>query len=170
MNIQERSTPDLSDLESLAVGGSGVRPEHWLFPRDERLAATYEHVGAGIVEVDGDGRMLRVNQQLCRLTGYSPHELLGRTIFQETLPDDVDADLQQFKRQRDVDLRVPKAVRRIVVCHELADQLAVFLDRNKCDGANTLLGNRCLQRVRKVRRLDILEIDRPRMLVVSCPG
>jgi PAS domain S-box-containing protein len=99
MNIQERSTPDLGDLESLAVDGSGVRPEHWLFPRDERLAATYEHVGAGIVEVDGDGRMLRVNQQLCRLTGYSPHELLGRTIFQETLPDDVDADLQQFKRQ-----------------------------------------------------------------------
>jgi PAS domain S-box-containing protein len=43
--------------------------------------------------------MLRVNQQLCRLTGYSAPELLGRTIFQETLPEDVDGDLQQFKRQ-----------------------------------------------------------------------
>jgi PAS domain S-box-containing protein len=43
--------------------------------------------------------MLRVNPELCRLTGHSAQVLLGRTIFQETLPDDVEADLQQFKRQ-----------------------------------------------------------------------
>ncbi len=76
-----------------------VRPEDRVGARDERLAATYEHVGAGIVEIDEGGRMLRVNQQLCRLTGYSAPQLLGRTIFQETLPEDVDGDLQQFKRQ-----------------------------------------------------------------------
>src|SRR5712672_4190795 len=66
---------------------------------EARLAATYEHVGAGIVEIDRDGRMLRVNQELCELTGYSRQELLGRTIFQETVPEDVEADLQQFNRQ-----------------------------------------------------------------------
>lgn len=76
-----------------------ARPEDWARERDARLAASYEHVGAGIVEVDGDGRMLRVNQQLCQLTGYSAAELLGRTIFQETLPEDMDGDLQQFRRQ-----------------------------------------------------------------------
>jgi PAS domain S-box-containing protein len=88
MNMQERSAPDLSGLESLDLG-------EWR----SRLAASYEHVGAGIVEVDEDGRMLRVNQQLCQLTGYSAAELLGRTIFQETLPEDIDGDLQQFRRQ-----------------------------------------------------------------------
>ena len=68
-------------------------------PRDERLTATYEHVSAGIVEVDEQGRMLRVNQELCRLTGYAATELVGRTIFQETLPEDVEFDRKQFQRQ-----------------------------------------------------------------------
>ena len=76
-----------------------ARAGDWVQSRDARLVATYEHVGAGIVEVDQDGRILRVNQQLCALTGYSAAELLGRTIFQETLPEDVDADQQQFQRQ-----------------------------------------------------------------------
>src|SRR3954469_499167 len=76
-----------------------ARPNEWVEARDARLAATYEHVGAGIVEVDKDGRMLRVNQQLCDLTNYSAEELIGRTIFQETLPEDTEADRQQFLRQ-----------------------------------------------------------------------
>lgn len=100
------------------VGGGRLevpdaRPEDWLRVRDERLAATYEHVGAGIVEVDQDGRMLRVNQQLCRLTGYSAAELLGRTIFQETLPADVDADREQFRRQLAGDLERYTVEKRI---------------------------------------------------------
>jgi PAS domain S-box-containing protein len=85
------------------TGGRLERPDalgnDWVITRDERLAATYEHVGAGIVEVDRDGRMLRVNQQLCELTGLSASQLLGRTIFQETLPEDVAADERQFRRQ-----------------------------------------------------------------------
>jgi PAS domain S-box-containing protein len=82
MNMQDRPAPDLTGLEA-----------------HERLAASYEHVGAGIVEADGEGRVLRVNRQLCRLTGHTPSELLGRTIFQETLPEDIDRDLQEFRRQ-----------------------------------------------------------------------
>jgi PAS domain S-box-containing protein len=76
-----------------------ARPDDWVRMRDERLAASYEHVGVGIVEVDQDGRILRVNRQLCELTGYAAPELLGRTVFQETLPEDVDLDRQQFRRQ-----------------------------------------------------------------------
>jgi len=41
---------------------------------------------AGIVEVDRDGRMIRVNQQLSKLTGYSASEPLGRTIFEKHFP------------------------------------------------------------------------------------
>lgn len=76
-----------------------AHPDDGLRARDDRLAATYEHVGAGIVEIDQDGRMLRVNQQLCQLTGYTASKLLGRTIFQETLPEDVSEDRDQFHRQ-----------------------------------------------------------------------
>ena len=58
MNMQERPAPDLGGLQSL-----------------ERLATSYEEAGAGIVEIDAEGRILRVNRQLCQLTGHSPAEL-----------------------------------------------------------------------------------------------
>jgi PAS domain S-box-containing protein len=82
------------------VDSAEARPQDWVRARDARLAATYEHVGAGLVEVDAAGRMLRVNQKICELTGHSAGELLGRTIFQETLPEDIDADRTQFNRLR----------------------------------------------------------------------
>src|ERR1700738_3360845 len=51
------------------------------------------------------------------------------------------------KRKGDVDLRGRKPVRRVVVCHELADQLAILLDRNEGDRADTLASNRLLEGV-----------------------
>jgi PAS domain S-box-containing protein len=81
------------------AGASGRRPEDLSRARDERLAATYEHVGAGIVEVDENGRMLKVNRNICELTGHSASELLGRIIFQETLPEDLANDQALFRRQ-----------------------------------------------------------------------
>ena len=59
----------------------------------------YEHVGVGIVEIDQAGRMLRVNQKVCELMGYEAADLLGRSIFDETSPQDVAQDLAQFRRQ-----------------------------------------------------------------------
>jgi PAS domain S-box-containing protein len=79
------------------AGAASARPKEGAIP--ERLAATYEHIAAGLVEVDENGRILRVNRQLCELTGYSASDLLGRTIFQETLPPDVGGDHAQFQRQ-----------------------------------------------------------------------
>ena len=64
-----------------------------------QLAATYEHIGVGIVEVDQAGRMLRVNQKVCELMGHEAADLIGRSIFEETLPQDVAQDLSQFRRQ-----------------------------------------------------------------------
>ena len=82
MNMQERPATNVAPLQSL-----------------ERLAASYEHVAAGIVEVDEQARILRLNRQLCELTGHSPTELVGRTVFQETLAEDVDRDVREFRRQ-----------------------------------------------------------------------
>ncbi|HYW61772.1 MAG TPA: PAS domain S-box protein, partial [Bradyrhizobium sp.] len=106
MNLQERAPRDPDGMEELDEstfgegGGADMSAQDWLRARDARLAATWEHVGAGIVEVDAAGRMLRVNQKICELTGHFPGELLGRTIFQETLPEDIDADRTQFNRMR----------------------------------------------------------------------
>ncbi|WP_407117039.1 PAS domain S-box protein [Bradyrhizobium sp. LMG 9283] len=93
MNIQGRPAPRLEPIDS-------PTPTTELHSSsDDRLAATYEHVGAGIVEIDRNGRMLRVNQQLCRLTGYTSSELLGRTIFDETFPEDLAEDRDLFRQQ-----------------------------------------------------------------------
>ncbi len=69
--------------------------------QDQRLAATYEHAAIAISEVDADGRLLRVNETACNLTGYSREELLARTIFDVTHPDDRGTDAQSYGRQRD---------------------------------------------------------------------
>jgi len=94
---------DVCGLELAAAGrkvGINVQDR---FERDPAygspLAAVYEHIGAGIVEVDRDRRILRVNQHLCELTGYSRSELLGRSIFQVTVAEYADVDEVQFSRQ-----------------------------------------------------------------------
>jgi PAS domain S-box-containing protein len=56
-----------------------------------------QHVGIG--EVDAEGKVLRVNAQSCTFTGYSPDEILGCSIFDETHDGDVEADREQFRRQ-----------------------------------------------------------------------
>lgn len=66
---------------------------------DMRLVATYENAGIGIVEVDAQGTLLRVNAQLCSLMGYCAEEILGRSIFDESFAGDVEPDLAQFQRQ-----------------------------------------------------------------------
>jgi PAS domain S-box-containing protein len=66
---------------------------------EQRLAATYEHAGIAISEVDERGQLLRVNEAACAITGYSREELLGLTIFDVTHPDDRDADVESFEQQ-----------------------------------------------------------------------
>jgi PAS domain S-box-containing protein len=100
MNIQQRTAKTLSQPGlSAAPDVAPASREEWRRGREDRLAATYEHVGVGIVEVDQAGRMLRVNQKVCELMGYEAADLLGRSIFDETWPDDVARDLSQFRRQ-----------------------------------------------------------------------
>ena len=100
MNIQQRTA------KTLSPPGSAAAPDIARVPREERLrgyedrlAVIYEHVGVGIVEIDQAGRMLRVNQKVCELMGYEAADLLGRSIFDETSPQDVAQDLAQFRRQ-----------------------------------------------------------------------
>ena len=100
MNIQQRTA------KTLSPPGSSAAPDVARVPREERLrgyedrlAVIYEHVGVGIVEIDQAGRMLRVNQKVCELMGYEAADLLGRSIFDETSPQDVAQDLAQFRRQ-----------------------------------------------------------------------
>src|SRR6185295_1804012 len=64
-----------------------------------RLAATYEEAGIGIVEVDADGRLLRLNKHVCLLLGYSEAELQDRNLFDLTHPGGASVDRFQYQRQ-----------------------------------------------------------------------
>jgi PAS domain S-box-containing protein len=73
-----------------------------LAEREQRLAATYEHAGIAISEIDAHGRLLRVNEAACLITGYSREELLQLTVFDVTHPDDREQDIEKFHRQTSV--------------------------------------------------------------------
>jgi PAS domain S-box-containing protein len=66
---------------------------------EQRLAATYENAGIAISEIDAQGRLLRVNETTCDITGYSREELLQLTVFDVTHPDDRESDVDSYERQ-----------------------------------------------------------------------
>ena len=76
-----------------------VRAEDALSEQGARLAATYEQAAVGIAEIDAEGLLLRANTRLCELMGYPAEDLLGRSIFHSTHPEDRDLDRQEFRRQ-----------------------------------------------------------------------
>jgi len=78
---------DLSDRKHIeaALRDAEVRFEH-----------VFENAAVGITIVDPTGAFLRVNNEYCRMLGSDPTELLTRSIFDVSLPDDVGPTKQQF--------------------------------------------------------------------------
>ena len=54
---------------------------------------TFENAAVGIANVSLDGRWMRLNDALCRITGYTRQELLATTFQAITHPDDLGLDL-----------------------------------------------------------------------------
>lgn len=73
--------------------------EHARLASEARLAATYETASVGIAEADQNGKLLRVNDSLCRISGHAREELLASSIFDHTHPDDKTEDAELYARQ-----------------------------------------------------------------------
>ena len=65
---------------------------------EERLRAIINQSNAGIANCDLNGRLLLANQKFCEMLGYTESELVGKTIFAITHPDDVDLTTKRFKQ------------------------------------------------------------------------
>jgi PAS domain S-box-containing protein len=90
------------DLYVMPLGGSGsgkvavlfkditarMRSEADLRLSEERFRTTLDNVVIGIANLAPDGRWLRFNPAVCRMTGYSATELSGRTLADITYCDD----------------------------------------------------------------------------------
>ncbi|HZG42467.1 MAG TPA: PAS domain S-box protein [Longimicrobium sp.] len=66
-------------------------------PPDQHLRQALEHAPIGMALMTPDGRWTLVNRALCRMTGYTEEELLGKTFHDITHPGDLDADLAQVQ-------------------------------------------------------------------------
>ena len=76
-----------------------VRAEEALREAQERLSATYNNVLAGIAECDDEGCFIRMNDAFETITGYSKDELLAKTLFDITHPEDLASEREQYGRQ-----------------------------------------------------------------------
>ncbi len=109
-----------------------------LLEQEQRLAATYEHAAIGISEIDPTGRILRVNEAICSITGYSREELQQSVLFRFTHPEDVDFDRDAFRKQVAGDLDFYSVEKRFV----RQDGRAIWISvrsSSVCDAAGQLL-------------------------------
>jgi PAS domain S-box-containing protein len=128
----------------------------------QRLAATYENAGIAISEIDGDGRLLRVNEAACAITGYPRDELLGLSIFDITHPDDIDLEL--FRRQLQEPTQ-PYTVEKRILRKDGTSVWASVTSSAVCDAAGRFqYGIRVLQDITERREAEHLRRERERHL------
>src|SRR5204863_9170907 len=92
----------------------------------------FAHAAIGMALVDMDGRSLRVNDALCRITGYSRDALEARSLRELSHPADVDLDTAEMVRLVDGELRSYQIERRYLHAEGRAlwALLTVSLDRD----------------------------------------
>src|ERR1700686_864010 len=64
----------------------------------ERFELVFEQAPIGMALLTPDGRWVRVNQALLKITGYSSDELLRKTFQEITHPDDLSLDAEHMRR------------------------------------------------------------------------
>jgi PAS domain S-box-containing protein len=123
---------------------------------EERLAATYEAATIGIAESDSEGRLLRVNDAMCKMLGRTREQLLSMTFLDYTEEADRAAEAasyaQQVRGERD-SYTVRKRASR-------ADGTKVYLDVHSSSVRNAAgtfrYGVRVLQDVTHAQRMEDL--------------
>ena len=107
LSTQFRSVhrPDEQDLRRLDLYARQAadfierfRHDEALRESERRFRATFENAAVGIAHVAPNGAMLRVNDRLCQIVGWSAEELTTKTFPGITHPDDVEANLALLRR------------------------------------------------------------------------
>lgn len=121
---------------------------------EERLAATYEAATIGIAEADETGRLLRVNDALCKMLGRSREQLLSMSFSDYTHQDDRAEDAANYARQ--VRGELDSYAMRKRACRP--DGTMVFLDvygsAVRDEAGRFLYGVRVIQDVTDAKRME----------------
>ena len=78
--------------------GSRVKAQRKLRESEERFREVFENAPFGMCVSGLDGRLIQVNEALCRMLGYSREELLATTWAELSHPDDRQSSLQSTLR------------------------------------------------------------------------
>ena len=81
--------------------GDRRRQERELAEAEERFRSAFDNAPIGMALVAPDGRWLKVNRAICRITGYSETALLTRDFQSITHRDDLEADLGYVRQLLD---------------------------------------------------------------------
>jgi PAS domain S-box-containing protein len=71
--------------------------EQALRASEARLQAIFDNAAVGINLVDAQGHFLQTNRRVNEMLGYQPDELVNKTVWDVTYPDDIQADLEQTR-------------------------------------------------------------------------
>jgi diguanylate cyclase (GGDEF)-like protein/PAS domain S-box-containing protein len=74
------------------------REELALSERSETFHGAFHEAPIGMMMVDLEWRVLRVNRSICEMLGYTEQELLARTFQELTHPEDITADLDLVRQ------------------------------------------------------------------------
>jgi PAS domain S-box-containing protein len=102
--LHARLEPEWGDgkVVGLVSAGTNVtnlkRAEAALRESEATFRAMFDSSAVGKIEIEfPTGRFLRANAAMCRFVGYSEQELLERTVFDITHPDERDQDLESLR-------------------------------------------------------------------------
>lgn len=73
------------------------KTEELLKISESGLRAMFDVSTVGMAQADPQGYLLRVNESLCRMTGYTREELMGARFSSFTYPEDRDLDFARFR-------------------------------------------------------------------------
>ncbi len=93
---QDRTQKALESERAARATEEQTRQE--LQDSERRFRDTFNQAAVGLAHVGLDGRWVRVNQKLCDIVGYTREELVSRTFQDLTHPDDLNADLELYRR------------------------------------------------------------------------
>lgn len=118
-----------------------------------RLAATYEAATIGIAETDAAGRLLRVNDAVCKMLARSREQLLSMSFGDYTHPEDAAEDAALYARQVAGELDTYMLRKRAI----RYDGTTVYLDIHSssvCDPSGFRYGVRVIQDVTIAKQME----------------
>ena len=121
---------------------------------EERLAATYEAATVGIAEADETGRLLRVNDAICKMLGRSREQLLSMTFLDYTQKEDQAEDAANYARQVRGELDSYSVRKRACKPDGTIVYLDVYASAVRDEAGRFLYGVRVIQDVTDAKRME----------------